>query len=259
MTSLNYRWRSRLAALVMVSMAGLAGTAVAAEGDPFEPANRNIYTFNDGLDRNFIRPVAEGYVKVTPEFFRTAVTNFFANVGYLNVIANDLLQGKLVQFFQDSGRFVVNSTVGIGGLFDPASGMGLHANNEDLGQTFGVWGATEGAYLMLPLFGPDSFRDVGDRVTSTLLNPLFYVGSVVLVPMQALNAVNTRANFLDATRVRDQAALDPYAFTREAWRQRREFLIYDGNPPAQDLDEFLEEDTESVGPDADPGAVLKVF
>jgi len=256
MTMLTMGRLSRLLAVVLSLALWGPAQAAAEEGDPLEPVNRSFYQFNDGLDRNFIRPVAEAYVKVTPEPFREGITNFFNNVGYLNVIANDLLQGKVGQFFQDSGRFVVNSTLGIGGLFDPASGMGLPAHQEDLGQTFGVWGAPEGAYLVLPLFGPDSVRNVGDRVTSTLLNPLFYVGGVVLVPVQALNVVNTRANFLDATRVRDQAALDPYAFTRESWRQRRQFLIYDGNPPTTELDEFIDEDSSG---DADSGGVLKVY
>ncbi|MBZ0172205.1 MAG: VacJ family lipoprotein [Phycisphaerales bacterium] len=244
-------------ALVMTAL--LAGTGARAEtadeGDPIEGVNRAFYNFNDGLDKHFFQPLAEGYVKITPDPVRQGVTNFFDNVSYLNVIFNDILQGKLLLFVKDSSRFVVNSTLGIGGLFDPATSMGLPQNDEDLGQSFGVWGAGEGAYLVLPLFGPDSIRDVGDRVTSMLLNPLFYVSSIYTFPLQAVNAINTRANLLEESRVRDQAALDPYVFTREAYRQRRDFLIFDGNPPSTGLDEFLDEDME----ESDTPGVLKVF
>jgi len=250
---MNDRRVALVAALVMV-LAG-APAVQANEGDPLEGVNRAFYDLNDGLDRFFFKPVAEGYVRIAPNPVRRGVTNFFDNVSYLNVILNDFLQGKLGQFFKDSGRFVVNSTLGIGGLFDPATSMGLGKHEEDLGQTFGVWGAGEGAYLVLPFFGPDSIRDVGDRATSAFLNPLFYLNGTVVLPLTALNAINTRANLLEASRVRDQAALDPYVFTREAWRQRREFLIYDGNPPAYELDDFLDDDT---GTDEPPG-VLKVF
>lgn len=249
---------ARLGALAILALALAAAPAGAqpnGEGDPFEPLNRAFYDFNDGLDRHLFKPLAEGYVKITPAPVRRSVTNFFDNVAYLNVVLNAFLQGKLLQFLQDAARFVVNSSLGIGGLFDPASEMGLPAHEEDLGQTFGVWGAGEGAYLVLPLFGPDSIRDVGDRVTSSLLNPLFYLSSTVVIPATAVNAINTRANLLEASRVRDQAALDPYVFTREAYRQRREFLIYDGNPPTTGLEEFLDEDFE----ESDTPGVLKVF
>ncbi len=248
----------RLVALLAMLACAMSTPALAQEdedGDPFEGLNRGFYSFNDGLDRHFFQPVAEGYVKVTPSPVRKGVTNFFDNVSYINVIFNDVLQGKLGQFVRDSGRFVVNSTVGIGGLFDPATSMGLTQGNEDLGQTFGVWGAGEGAYLVLPLFGPDTIRDVPDRVTASFLNPLFYLNSVVTIPLTALNAINSRANLLEASRVRDQAALDPYVFTREAFRQRREFLIYDGNPPMSDIDELLEDDLQ----ESDTPGVLKVF
>ena len=110
------------------------------------------------------------------------MTNFFGNVGYLNTIANDLLQGKAVQFLSDTGRFVVNSTIGLGGLFDPAREMGLTAHDEDLGQTFGVWGAGEGAYLTIPLAGPSSVRDAPGFVAAMLLNPLTYLNPIVTVP-----------------------------------------------------------------------------
>ena len=224
----------------LLILTGCSSTATTDSGDPHESINRKFYAFNDSIDKNFLEPVAKGYVDITPDPVRESVTNFFDNVSYLNTIANDLLQGKVGTFFQDTGRFVVNSTVGLGGLFDPATSMGLVQHNEDLGQTFGTWGAGEGAYLTLPLMGPSSYRDLPSPVMGLLLNPFTYLAPVISIPVGAVNAVNTRANLLDASRIRDQAALDPYTFVREAWRQQREYEIYDGNPPGDGFEEYIE-------------------
>jgi phospholipid-binding lipoprotein MlaA len=242
-----------IAALVVLLglVSGCASTPNGDPGDPYENTNRKIYNFNDSLDRKIMQPIARGYVNVTPKPVRSGVTNFFDNVGSLNVIANDLLQGKGVQFLSDTGRFVVNSTIGLGGLFDPAKKMGLRAHNEDLGQTFGVWGAGEGAYLNIPLAGPSSFRNAPGIVSAMLLNPLTYLNPVVNIPLAVVSAVNTRANLLDATNIRDQAALDPYTFVREAYRQQREYKIYDGNPPGDGFDDYLEGEGDS--------AILKIY
>lgn len=253
--------RGLLALGFAVLMSGCATTtpsgAKPEATDPWEPANRTFYNFNDSLDRNFFTPVAKGYVKIAPQPVRSGVTKFFDNVSYLNVIANDLLQGKLGDFASDSGRFVVNSTVGVGGLFDPATGFGMPAHEEDLGQTLGVWGAGEGRYMVIPLLGPNSFRDLPDFASSMALNPLTYLSSPITVPLGALNAINARANLLEASNIRDQAALDPYTFVREAYRQQREFKIYDGNPPTDDIDDYIDSgDAESA---ADDAAVLKVY
>ncbi len=230
---------------------GCATTPDGDPGDPYEATNRKIYNFNDSLDRNILQPVARGYVKVTPGPVRDGVTNFFGNVSYLDVIANDLLQGKGGQFLKDSGRFIVNSTIGIGGLFDPAKEMGLAAHDEDLGQTFGVWGAGEGAYLTIPLAGPSSFRDVPGFASAMLLNPLTYLNPVVSIPATLVNGINTRANLLEATNIRDQAALDPYTFVREAYRQQREYKIYDGDPPGDGFDDYIEGEGDA--------AILKIY
>ena len=238
-----------LAALCFLG--GCASTPNGDPGDPYEATNRKIYNFNDSIDRNVLQPVARGYVNVTPKPVRSGLTNFFDNVGSLNIIMNDLLQGKAGQFFSDSGRFVVNSTLGLGGLFDPAKEMGLEAHDEDLGQTFGVWGAGEGAYLNIPLAGPSSFRDAPGFVSAMLLNPLTYLNPIITVPLNVVNAVNLRANLLEATNIRDQAALDPYTFVREAYRQQREFKIYDGNPPGDEFDDYLEGEGDS--------AILKIY
>lgn len=209
--------------------------------DPLESINRPIYGFNDSLDRNILQPVAKGYVAITPKPVRKGVTNFFSNLTYLNVILNDVLQGKFAQGLDDTARFIINSTVGIAGIMNPA-GHSLPQNNEDFGQTLGTWGVGEGAYLNLPVLGPSSTRDAPGIATSILTNPLTYFASAITIPVTAVNVINTRANLLDASEFRDDAALDPYAFTREAYRQQRTSLIHDGNPPAEDFDDFFDEE-----------------
>ena len=216
----------------------ISGCASTPDGDPLEPINRGFHGINDGLDDFVMRPVAQAYVDITPEPVRASVSNFFDNVHYPNVILNQFLQGKFSQGFSDIGRFLVNSTLGIGGLFDPATGMGMAEHDEDLGQTFGVRGMGEGAYMELPFYGPNSLRDVGDVPVSTYTSALFYVGeSAVTIPLGFLSAIDSRAQLLSATKIRDESALDTYIFTREAYRQRRTHLIYDGNPPLEEFDE----------------------
>lgn len=251
--------RGLLALGIAVITSGCASTEVTKPDptDPWERPNRAFYNFNDTLDRNFFTPVAKGYVKVAPQPVRSGVTKFFDNVGYINVIANDLLQAKFGDFASDTGRFVVNSTVGVGGLFDPATSLGMPVHDEDLGQTLGTWGAGEGRYMVLPLFGPNSFRDLPNVGSSLALNPLTYLNAVVTVPLGVLNVINVRANLLEASNIRDQAALDPYTFVREAYRQQREFKIYDGNPPTDDMDDYLDiDDAEAASDDA---SVLRVY
>jgi phospholipid-binding lipoprotein MlaA len=233
-------------ALLIAAMLGGCNTdPTVNKDDDFEGMNRAFYKFNDALDKHIIKPVAEEYVKVTPQIIRTGVTNFFYNMDSPNVILNDILQGKLKQAWDDTGRFITNSTIGVGGLFDPASGSGLIRHEEDLGQTFGKWGMGEIDYLVIPLVGPNSVRDAPDLVTSALLSPLYYASFVVTFPLGALNAINTRANLLDASRIVEEAALDPYSFVREAYRQNRIYKIYDGNPPIKVEEENL--DTGETG------------
>jgi phospholipid-binding lipoprotein MlaA len=229
--------------------AGCASTPTVDNGndDPGEGANRVVYDINDGIDRYLIKPVAEKYADYTPGPVREGITNFFDNLTYLNVIFNSFLQGKVNQGLSDVGRFAVNSTIGFGGFFDPATAWGVPKHDEDFGQTLGVWGMDEVAFIVLPLLGPNSVRDTPGLATSALLNPLFYISSIVIGPIGALGIINTRANLLEATRVRDEAALDAYTFTREAYRQRRINAIYDRDPPVENLDEFIEGDGTEEG------------
>ena len=235
-------------------ISGCATTQTNGNVDPIEPANRVFYNINDTLDKHLLKPVAQSYAKITPRPVRTSVTNFFDNLTYLNVVLNSLLQGKLDQGLSDATRFLFNSTIGIGGLFDVATPMGLPEHEEDFGQTMAVWGLGEGAYLYLPLNGPTTVRNTPDIVTSTLLNPFFYITSTILYPISALNTINKRANLLEATNIRDEAAVDPYTFTREAYLQQREFLIHDGNPPVKGYDDVFDDSSDN----GESGGVLVI-
>ena len=201
--------------------------------DPLEPFNRAMYRFNDTLDRAVLKPVAKGYVAVTPDFVRSRISNFFSNLGDLAVFANDLLQGKLEQGSQDGVRFLMNTSMGLLGFFDVATGAGLPHHREDFGQTLAVWGWDNSTYLVLPLLGPSTLRDsmglVGDYPFTfyAYLNTTYTKEAEIF----AFQTVQTRSNLLAATNVLETAALDPYAFMRDAYLQQRRNLIYDGHPP----------------------------
>ena len=231
----------------------VSGCATTIEGkntnDTFEPLNRKIYAFNRILDRNLFKPVADTYVKFTPDPLQIGIANFFENLGEINIIVNDFLQGKFKQGFMDIGRFVINSTFGVLGLVDHATDLGLRKHEEDFGQTLAVWGVGQGPYLMLPVLGPQTLRDTPGIAMGIVTNPLFFVDdTAITIPLSVLGAIDLRARAEGAIQFIDEAAVDPYAFTREAYLQRREFLIYDGNPPTSDLLDLLEEleEEESV-------------
>jgi len=224
--------------LAAVALGGCAHTPPDDPSDPMEGWNRGVYKFNTVADKYVLRPVAKGYDKVTPAPVQTGIGNFFANLFYPTVIVNDLLQLKLRQFGADTLRFVVNTTAGIGGLFDPATHVGLPAHDEDFGQTLGYWGVGPGWYLMLPLLGPSDNRDLVGAVGDWHTNPLTHVddedeewawGAGVL------QAVHQRANLLGFDSVLEQQ-LDPYVFVRSLYLQNRLYKVYDGNPPKEDFD-----------------------
>ena len=207
--------------------------------DPLEPINRAIYQFNDKVDELVLKPVAEGYQRVTPAPVQRSVHNFFQNLEEPIVIVNSALQGKFHQAASDSARFFFNTTFGIGGLFDVATSMGHPKHQEDFGQTFGVWGFGEGWYLVLPLLGPSTVRDASGRLVDSQMDLVAQHEEVrernVAI---ALRVVDARTQLLSASRVRDTAAIDPYLYTREAYRQFRWSRIHDGNPPLPDFEQF---------------------
>jgi phospholipid-binding lipoprotein MlaA len=202
--------------------------------DPLGPYNRAMYKFNTDFDNAFLKPIAKGYKWVTPAVAREGVTNFFNNIADVTSAANNLFQFKLSRFGSDVGRVAVNSTVGVGGLVDVATNMGLPSYKEDFGQTLGYWGAVKSPYLVLPLLGPSTVRDALGRGVDTFTNPTFYINDgAVTWGLFGLQAVNTRADLLTATKILQEAAIDPYTFVRDAYLQRRLYEIYDGNPPPQ--------------------------
>ena len=208
--------------------------------DPYEETNRSFYSFNDALDKNILKPAADGYAYITPDPVQRCVTNFFDNLGYLNTIANDLLQGKVKQCLADSGRFLINSTIGIAGIFDVATPMGLEKHEEDLGQTLAVWGSGEGPYLTIPVMGPNTARDVPDIITSRMLDPTTYVKASIAWPLAILDLVNWRSNMDSSIKIVDESP-DPYLAMREFYRQNRIKLIYDGDPPVPDMMDDMED------------------
>jgi phospholipid-binding lipoprotein MlaA len=230
--------------LALVALLPACATLPSGERDPrdrFERTNRAIYRFNDALDRGIAKPVAKSYVKVTPAPVRTGLANFFRNLTYPTVMVNDLLQLKVKSFAADTARLVVNTTLGIGGLFDPASQLGMPAGNEDFGQTLGRWGVPPGPYVMLPIFGPSSVRDTVGFVADHFTDPATYVkDDAVYYSVTAMTLVDQRAELLATEDVLDRS-YDPYAFIRNAFLQRREYLVKDGNVPAEELEIFEDE------------------
>lgn len=196
--------------------------------DPLERYNRAVFRFNQVLDRSIARPIAVGYGKITPRPVRAGVSNFLSNLSYPVVMVNDLLQAKFARFGRDTARFVVNTTVGIGGLFDPATKWRLEPNDEDLGQTFGRWGMPPGAYLMLPILGPATVRDGIGQMGDYVVEPRTYVrDGTVQSGLSGLGLVDSRYGLLGADAEMNRA-FDPYIFVRDAYLQRREYLVHDG-------------------------------
>lgn len=233
MNTVTMRTRTFIATLLGMGL--ITGCATSGNTkDPIEGFNRAMYAFNDGVDKAVIKPVAKGYDAVLPNPVRTGVTNFFGNIADLFIGVNNLLQGKVSDGGSDLGRVAVNTTVGVLGVFDVASGMGLEKHEEDFGQTFGRWGMGSGAYVVLPLLGPRTVRDTGGLVLDVATDPVAYIDHVpTRNTLFALRAINDRANLLPAEKVIEEAALDKYSYIRDAYLQRRRSLVYDGNPPRE--------------------------
>ncbi len=239
----------RLAAvLCCLCAATLTGCATApgrtTSDDPWQSMNRGIYKFNDTVDRAAIKPVAKGYQKVTPDWMRTGISNFFNHLDTPWTIVNQLLQGKPQLMAQDTARFVLNTVVGLGGFIDVASKLELEAHDEDFGQTLAVWGAPSGPYLVLPVFGPSTLRDGIGRVPDYLSKPTRHadIPWETDLGLSALDVLQTREGLFSVEETLDQA-FDRYGIMRDAWIQRREYLVYDGNPPAPELEEDMDADS----------------
>ena len=222
-----------LGALLLQGCAS-APTATAASDprDPWEQTNRRTHAFNERLDNAVLRPVAQAYVDVMPSFVRTGVRNFMGNLGDVWTTANAGLQLKGQPAAQSLMRVVVNSTLGIYGVFDVATGMGIERRKEDFGQTLGFWGLQPGPYVVLPLLGPATLRDTVALPLDWQASPgRYFHDSSSSTGVTLLNVTETRAGLLATTDAVRQASLDPYTFVRDAWLQKRQNDVYDGNPP----------------------------
>ncbi|HZN99932.1 MAG TPA: VacJ family lipoprotein [Burkholderiales bacterium] len=227
-----------LAVLALLSAVGCATTGDERDPrDPFEGFNRGVYAFNETFDEYIAKPVATGYRKVLHAEIRSRVGNFFANVQDIFIGVNNFLQGKFEQGVNDWARFAFNSTIGLLGIHDVASEMGLEKHNEDFGQTFGRWGVGPGPYLMLPFLSSSTVRDAAGTAIDWTVSPFTEVRPIALRnTLYGVYLVNTRAELLDASRLLEEAALDKYVFQRDAYFQRRQSLIYDGRPPREKLE-----------------------
>ncbi|PMR67691.1 MlaA family lipoprotein [Halomonas heilongjiangensis] len=235
--------------LAVVLLAGCASTAAVEErhpDDPWEGFNRRVFVFNDALDRAVLKPVARGYRRVTPQPVQTGVGNFFSNLGEIRTALNSVLQGKPGNAGIATSRFLINTTVGIGGLWDFATHMEITGREEDFGQTLGAWGVGEGAYLVLPFLGPSTVRDTAGLPLDMYTYPVTYVeDDKVRYGLTGLRIVDTRAGLLDQEEL---IRGDRYSFIRDAWLQRRRFEVSDGelgdDPFASDEFDFEFDDAD---------------
>lgn len=244
-----------LPVILAAFVAGCASTPTGDEGelppraeyDPFEPLNRNLYAINDAVDRVTLKPIARGYKAVMPEFARRGVTNFSRNLFTPRSAVNNFLQGKLGPGFSDLGRFIVNSTFGIGGLIDVASAGGVPVYDEDFGQTLAVWGLPEGPYLFIPILGPNTLLDALSTPVDIASDPLYhYDNSSVRDKLYVLRLIDLRMRLLTAETLLEDSK-DPYLTLRESYLQNRRFQVFDGNPPSTEeeddlFEEFFEEE-----------------
>lgn len=261
-------WRSTALAAIALSVTGCASMS---EKDPYEKFNRSVFTFNDAIDRNALKPAATAYKTVTPSFLQTGVNNFFSNLSDIWSSANNLMQGKAERSLSDATRVVINSTFGLGGLIDIASDADLEKHSEDFGQTLGYWGVPSGPYLMLPILGPSTVRDTAGLPVDIAADPWGYgissrarnIGTVVRV-------IDQRAALLDATNLMEEAAFDRYEFIRDGYLQQRKSKVFDGEGSRKEARAARKEDEaydaksiraayadEEIPEVAKPGAVRK--
>lgn len=218
----------------------LLGACAAApnKDDPFEPWNRAMYEVHQAVDGAVIKPIAQAYVAVVPELIRTGVSNFFGNIDDLFTGINNVLEGNGNQAGDDFGRVLLNTTMGMGGIFDLASMMGIPKDKKDFGITFGKWGIPQGPYFFVPLFGPTTVRDGTGTLVRYFVGPVGYIDNIpVRNTLYGLGYVDLRAQALSAESVLETAALDKYRFLRNAYLKNRRFQVYDGKPPPEEDDD----------------------
>jgi len=213
-------------------------TGFANDEDPWEGFNRGVFVFNEFFDKYFLKPIAQTYDWLTPKYVDDHITNVYENLQEVGIFLNDVLQGKLKDASTDAGRLLVNSTVGVAGIFDVATQMGLEKNEEDFGQTFGKWKIGAGPYIVLPIFGPSTLRDAIGRVPDAFALPQRYIDHVpTRNSVYGVDLVDTRSDLLQ---FEELIQGDKYSFIRDAYLQRRKFLIADGDIE----DDFTSDDLE---------------
>ena len=222
------RWSQCLAQLsVCASVLLVPFAAQAAEDDPWESINRPIFTFNDTVDTYALKPLAQGYQFITPQFVEDGIHNFFRNIGDVGNLANNVLQRKPHQAGGDTARLLGNTTFGVLGLVDVGTKMGRQRSDEDFGQTLGYWGVGSGPYVMLPLLGPSTLRDAPSKYVDSYTEPYRYMNDIpTRNSAMGLDIIDTRASLLSAEKLING---DKYTFIRNAYLQNREFKVKDGN------------------------------
>ncbi len=232
---MNYRRFTSIALLFFLS------NFILANDDPFEEYNRKVWAFNEFLDNNFAKPTAEVYTSITPDFIEVGITNFFRNLNELDNTANQLLQGRPLLAINDFTRFLINSTIGLGGFIDVGSKFGLERHDEDFGQTLGTWGVGSGPFLMIPIYGPSTPRGLAGRTVSSVLSGTFAIEETdVRIGLTALDALETRARYLE---VETLIIGDRYSFIRDSYMQYQAFESSNGEDQpddfVDDMDDFL--------------------
>jgi len=245
----------RIIAATVAASAVLSGCATGPNrnpNDPLEPMNRAMYKFNDTVDTNIAVPIAKGYQKITPTPMRTAISNFFSNLGDLGNMANNLLQLRITDATQDLMRVAMNSVFGVAGLIDIATPAGLPKHHQDFGLTMARWGMPSGPYLVLPVFGPSTIRDGVGRAVDVRFNLLNYIEPAARNPMYIAQFISARSDLLGATDLLKQAALDPYSFVRDAYLQQRKSLTYRGQSASATPPNYAEPGEAGAVPAAAP-------
>ncbi|MGZ4993675.1 MAG: MlaA family lipoprotein [Methylobacter sp.] len=247
--------RSLLTCIVATALAGCATTTLkeAEEADPWQSWNKSTQSFNDSFDKHVLKPLAIGYLDITNDAVDDGVTNFFSNINDIGVTINDILQLKLLQGGMDISRFIINTTAGVGGVFDWAKKIDLPKHNEDFGQTLGFWGVPSGPYLVLPFFGASTPRDTVGLIGDAFMDPLTYVsifggfaGTAVTAGTSTLDVTDYRAGVMSSEKVVNEATDgDRYEFIKDSYLQHRNYLIHDGNPP--DENDPLDSDESGTG------------
>ncbi|RIL10926.1 MAG: ABC transporter [Proteobacteria bacterium] len=250
---------SKIVVLSLTILSACSAASAQEVYDPLEPMNRGIFWFNNKLDIYLLEPVAKGYDWIMPQEAQDSVGNFFSNLRSPALLVSDLVQLKFDQAATHTGRFLINTTIGLGGLFDIASEMGLEEHDEDFGTALAYHGVPEGPYLVLPILGPSNFRDGFGRLVDGFLDPVFYLGATdmhddtalaIQFGLKGLQVIDTRAGLIDAVEAARESSVDYYLFIQGAYHQHRRGVIYDGNPPEEEF-EFDDVDGETGSVDAD--------